>query len=426
MADLEKSVSSALTGNPLDADYVVVGGGQAGYYAAAALRKRESSGRILIISDEAHLPYDRVPLSKDYLVDKRPREKLFFKPKEFYESQKIEVISGKRVTELDKSERVVRLEDGAEVAYRRLLLATGGRPRVLTLPGSTLRGIHYLRTIDDCERIKEGILNARNAVVVGGGFIGCEVAAAFATRGLKTTIIEVAPYPLNVAVGEEMGRWIMKYFGDRGVEILTATQVSSFSGKDGVVGEVLTSDGRTLPADLVAVGVGIVPNTELAEAAGLKVERGIVVNEYLQTDSEDIFAAGDVARFYSPIFGRYLRVEHYDVAAKHGMTAGANMAGELKSFSELPFFFSYLFDLKINAYGDISKKTRIVSRGRIGSPEGFFQLYFDDDVLDGFLSVNRPFQEVNELKQIVLSRRSFPDPSVLEDVSRDLTAIKQV
>jgi len=148
------------------------------------------------------------------------------------------------------------------------------------------------------------------------------------------------------------------------------------------------------------------------------------VNEYLQTDSEDVFAAGDVARFYSPIFGRHLRVEHYDVAAKHGMTAGANMAGERRPFSELPFFFSYMFDLKINAYGDISKKTRIVSRGRIGSTEGFLQLYFDDEVLDGFLSVNRPFQDVNELKQIVLSRRSFPDPSVLEDLSRDLKALQ--
>src|SRR5712692_8528974 len=151
LADLESSVSSVLPANAIVADYVVVGGGQAGYHAAAALRRREASGKILIISDEAHLPYDRVPLSKDYLVDKRPREKLFFKPKEFYESQKIEVIFGKRVTGLDRSERVVRLEDGTEISYRRLLLATGGRPRVLSLPGSNLSGIHYLRTIDDCE-----------------------------------------------------------------------------------------------------------------------------------------------------------------------------------------------------------------------------------------------------------------------------------
>ena len=402
-----------------DADDVIVGGGQAGFYASTAITRRDPSARVVLICDEPHLPYDRVPLSKDYLVDKRPREKLFFRPKEFYENQKIEVISGKRATKLDKSGRVVRLEDDTEIAFGRLLLATGGRPRILPLPGSDLVGIHYLRTIDDCERIKEGMQKARNAVVVGGGFIGCEVAAAFAARGLKTTIIEVASYPLNVAVNEETGRWIAGYFRDKGVDVMTETQVSAFVGRDNAVEAVRTSRGE-LPADLVAVGVGIAPNVELAQEAGLKVDRGIVVDEYLQTDSEGVYAAGDVARFYSPIFERHLRVEHYDVAAKQGMTAGANMAGERRTFADLPFFFSFMFDLKINAYGDLGKKTKIVSRGSVGAEKGFFQLYFDDGVLNGFLSVNRPFQEVNELKRVILSRRSFPDVSLFEDESWNL------
>jgi len=402
-----------------DADDVIVGGGQAGFYASTAITRRDPSARVVLICDEPHLPYDRVPLSKDYLVDKRPREKLFFRPKEFYENQKIEVISGKRATKLDKSGRVVRLEDDTEIAFGRLLLATGGRPRILPLPGSDLGGIHYLRTIDDCERIKEGMQKARNAVVVGGGFIGCEVAAAFAARGLKTTIIEVASYPLNVAVNEETGRWIAGYFRDKGVDVMTETQVSAFVGRDNAVEAVRTSRGE-LPADLVAVGVGIAPNVELAQEAGLKVDRGIVVDEYLQTDSEGVYAAGDVARFYSPIFERHLRVEHYDVAAKQGMTAGANMAGERRTFADLPFFFSFMFDLKINAYGDLGKKTKIVSRGSVGAEKGFFQLYFDDGVLNGFLSVNRPFQEVNELKRVILSRRSFPDVSLFEDESWNL------
>ncbi|TMQ00839.1 MAG: FAD-dependent oxidoreductase [Thaumarchaeota archaeon] len=351
-----------------DADHVIVGGGQAGFYASTAIRRRNASAKIVLICDEAHLPYDRVPLSKDYLVDKRPREKLFFRPKEFYENQKIEVISGKRATKLDKSGRVVRLEDDTEVAFGRLLLATGGRPRILPLPGSNLGGIHYLRTIDDCERIKEG------------------------------------------------------YFRGKGVEVMADTQVAAFVGRDGAVEAVRTSRGE-LPADLVAVGVGIAPNIDLAQEAGLKVDRGIVVNEYLQTDSAGIYAAGDVARFYSPIFERYLRVEHYDVAAKQGMTAGTNMAGERRAFAELPFFFSFMFDLKINAYGDLTKKTRIVSRGPVGAEKGFFQLYFDDGVLNGFLSVNRPFQEVNELKRVILSRRSFPNISLFEDESWSLGAL---
>ena len=405
-----------------DADHVIVGGGQAGFYASTAIRRRDASATVVLICDEPHLPYDRVPLSKDYLTDKRPREKLFFRPKEFYENQRIEVISGKRAKKLDKSGRVLKLEDDTEIAFKRLLLATGGRPRILPLPGSNLGGIHYLRTIDDCERIKERMQKARNAVVVGGGFIGCEVAASFATRGLKTTIVEVASYPLNVAVSEETGRWLAGYFRERGVDVMTDTQVSAFVGRDGAVEGVRTSRGE-LPADLVAVGVGIAPNTELAQEAGLKVDRGIVVDEYLQTDSEGVYAAGDVARFYSPIFERHLRVEHYDVAAKQGMTAGANMAGEHRSFADLPFFFSFMFDLKINAYGDLSKKTRIVSRGSVGAEKGFFQLYFDDGVLDGFLSVNRSFQEVNELKRVILSRRRFPDVSLFEDESWSLGAL---
>src|SRR2546425_6595552 len=171
-----------------DADHVIVGGGQAGFYASTAIKRRDASARVVLICDEAHLPYDRVPLSKDYLVDKRPREKLFFRPKEFYENQKIEVISGKRATKLDKSGRVLKLDDDTEFAFKRLLLATGGRPRKLALPGSDLGGIHYLRTIDDCERIKEGMQKARNAVGVGGGFIGWEGGAGLATRGLKTAI----------------------------------------------------------------------------------------------------------------------------------------------------------------------------------------------------------------------------------------------
>jgi 3-phenylpropionate/trans-cinnamate dioxygenase ferredoxin reductase subunit len=406
----------------IDADHVIVGGGQSGFYALTAIRRRDTSGRVVLVCDEPHLPYDRVPLSKDYLVDKRPREKLFFRPKEFYENQKVEVISGKRATRLDKSGRVLKLEDDTEIAFKRLLLATGGRPRVLALPGSNLAGIHYLRTIDDCERIKEGMKKARSAVVVGGGFIGCEVAASFATRGLRTTMVEVASYPLNVAVNEETGRWIARYFRERGVDVITDTQVSAFVGRDGAVEAVRTSRGE-LPADLVAVGVGIAPNIELAQEAGLKVDRGIVVDEYLQTDSEGVYAAGDVARFYSPIFERHLRVEHYDVAAKQGMTAGANMAGERKAFADLPFFFSFMFDLKINAYGDLSKKTRIVSRGPVGAEKGFFQLYFDDGVLNGFLSVNRPFQEVNELKRVILSRKSFPDVSPFQNESWSLGAL---
>jgi len=376
------------------------------------------------VSDERHLPYDRVPLSKDYLVDRRARERVFLRTREFYDKEKIEIISGSRATKLDVKAKTITLDNDAQVTFRRLLLAMGGRPRVLQLPGPQLSGIHYLRTLDDCDEIKEEMSRSRSALVIGGGFIGCELASAFATRGLSTTMIEAAAYPLNVAVSEETGRWVADYFRSKGVNVMTNTQVSRFVGTNGKVEAAVTSSGEELKADFVAVGIGIIPNTEIAQQAGLKVDRGIVVNEYLQTDVKDIYAAGDVARFFSPIFNRHLRVEHYDVAAKQGMVAGANLVGEEKPFVELPFFYSFMFDLRINAYGDLGKKTRIVTRGSMGAERGFFQLYFDDGVLNGFLSINRSFQEVNELRRIILSRKSFEDLSRFEDESKGLEQLQ--
>jgi NADPH-dependent 2,4-dienoyl-CoA reductase/sulfur reductase-like enzyme len=402
-----------LSNNLKTADYVVIGGGLTGFYAAAELRKRDTSGKIVLVSEEPHLPYDRVPLSKDYLLGKRARERVFLRTKEFYDQQRIEVVSGRRAEKIDVNGRTIRLDDGSEFAFNRLLFATGGRPRRLTIPGSDLEGVFYLRTLDDCEKIREKMLKSRRAVVVGGGFIGCELVSVFRMSGLQTTIIEAASYPLNIAVDDLTGQWIADYFRSRGVRVITDTQASTFLGEDGRVEAVLTNRGETLEADLVAVGIGVIPNTELAEEAGLRVERGIVVNELLETDSEGVYAAGDVARFHSPIFNRHLRVEHYDVAVKQGAIAGANMTGERKTFSELPFFYSYTFDLRIRAYGDLSRKRFLVRRGSFGVEKGFFQLYFDDGVLDGFLSINGSFKESDELKRIILSRRRFSDPSEL-------------
>ncbi len=408
------------------ADHIVVGGGLAGFYASTELRKRDPASKIVLICEEPHLPYDRVPLSKDYLSGKRTRERVFLRTKEFYEQQRIEVVSGRRAAKLDVKGLTIRLDDDYELAFKHLLLATGGRPRRLTIPGSDLEGVYYLRTLDDCEKIREKMLKSKRAVVIGGGFIGCELASVFTTSGLQTTIIETASYPLNIAVDEVVGDWIADYFRSKGVRVMTDTQATAFLGKDGKVEEVLTSRGETLKADLVAVGIGVMPNTELAEEAGLRVDRGIVVNEYLQTDSERVYAAGDVARFHSPIFNRHLRVEHYDVAVKQGAIAGANMTGERRIFSELPFFYSYTFDLRIRAYGDLTKRTGLVRRGSFGVDKGFFQLHFDDGLLDGFLSINAPFQEVDELKRVILSRARFSDPSELAKSSLPMPQLVDV
>jgi len=403
------------------ADYVIIGGGLAGGHAAISARGVDKSGRIVIITDEEHIPYDRVPLSKKYLTGEIQQEQLFFKKDNYYKSENIELISGKRVREIDVQEKIVRLEDGLELTFGKLLLATGGKPRKLPIGGSEVGGVYYLRTLDDCEQLKAEIDRSKRVVVIGGGFIGCELASAFATKGLETTIIEVGPYLLNLAFDQETGEWLGKYYSEKGVNVLVNNSVAKFVGENGRIRSVELKDGKGISTDFAVVGVGLALRSELAEQAGLKVEKGIVVDEFLETSSKGIFAAGDVARFYSPIFKRQLRLEHYDIAVKHGKIAGLNMAGQRKPFEELPFFFSYQFDLKINAYGDLTNRTRIVRRGELNSEKGFFQFYLNqDNVLDAVLAVNVKWDEVRKARELVIQRRKFSDPESISNESKAL------
>lgn len=394
-----------------------------GFNTATAIRRRDPSGSILLVGDEAHLPYDRVPLSKDYLQGKRPRERLFYRDRSFYDHLRVNIMTGSPAVKLDAKGRNVELADGRKVSFGRLMLATGVRARPLNVLGASLRGVHTLRTLDDCEMLRASMVGSRRAVVVGGGFIGCEVASIFASAGIPTTIIEAATHPLNVAVDQISGGWIADYFRRKGVNVLTSTQATAIAGRDGAVEGVQLSTGETILADVVAVGIGTLPNAELAENAGLKVDRGIVVDERLETSEPDIFAGGDVARFFSPIFGGHMRVEHFDVAAKHGAVGGTNMAGGLLSFGELPFFYSFAFDLKLRAYGDFSRKTVSVRRGNLAEEGGFVQMYFHDGKLVGFLSVNSSFEEISHLRRIIMSQTSFNEPSMFGTPGTDIGAI---
>ncbi len=395
-------------------DYLIVGGGLSAVYASAAIREHDREGRVVLISDERHLPYDRVPLSKGYLTGKVKESNLFPRKKEFFEQQKIELIGGKSAISLDAGSRLVGLSDGRDFSFERLLLATGGRPRRLTIPGSDLRGIYYLRTIDDCQAIKAEITGAKKAVVVGGGFIGCELAAALVSRGIEASILEAFPTILSLAFDPATAKWIENYLMSKGVKITTNTSATEFIGENGRVTGVKTKDGTIVSGEIVMVGVGILPNTELAEKAGLKVENGIVVDEFLQTSVEEVYAAGDVARFYHPVFGHHLRVEHYDIAVKHGKIAGANMTGERTPFTQMPYFFSYILDLTINAYGDMGGREVTVTRGELGA-RGFFQFFFTDGVLQAFVSMNRTSEEVQVAKEILLRRPSLNQLTSISD-----------
>jgi 3-phenylpropionate/trans-cinnamate dioxygenase ferredoxin reductase subunit len=306
------------------------------------------------------------------------------------------------------------LARGAQLGFDQLLLATGGRPRRLPIPGDDLAGVHYLRNIEDTEGIKRALPGARRAVVVGGGFIGCELATAFAHLGLETTVVELTPGVLSLVLDAETSGFIETFLRQQGITVRTETGATHFEGRDGRVSAVVTNRGERLEADLVAVGVGIIPNTELAAEAGLTVDNGVVVNEFLEA-APGVYAAGDIARFYSPTLSHHLRVEHYDVALQHGRTAAANMSGARQAYAELPYFFSFMGDLQLNVIGEMQRRDLSLRRGPLGLDPGFAQFYFADGLLQAVLSVNRNSALLQAARAHILERRPVSDPEALAD-----------
>jgi 3-phenylpropionate/trans-cinnamate dioxygenase ferredoxin reductase component len=401
--------------------YVIIGGGLAGVAAADAIRRRDKTGRLILMCAEPHPPYDRVPLSKDYLLGNIERQQVFLRQPRFYERNNIELLH-QAATALDLQARLVTLADGSQIGFEKLLLATGGRPRRLPIPGAHLQGAFYLRNLEDTETIQQAVRQARRAVVVGGGFIGCELAAGFTQLGLETTIVELTPAVLSLVLDAETSHFIEAYLRQRGVTILTNTAAAHLLEEHGRVKALYTNTGTELAADLVAIGVGILPNTELASAAGLTVENGVVVNEYLEAAS-GVYAAGDMARYYSPVLGRHLRVEHYDVALQHGRTAGANMTGAQQPYTELPYFFSHMGDLHIDVVGDMGRREHSVRRGPLALDPGFAQGYFADGLLQAVLCINGEGEFIQAARERIAQRQPVADPAAFADPTRELATL---
>jgi len=402
--------------------YVIIGGGLAGVAAADTIRRRDKTGRLMLICAEPHPPYDRVPLSKGYLLGDIERDQVFLRPARFYERNQVELVLGQAVTALDLTTRQVTLADGRQIGFAKLLLATGGRPRRLPIPGADLEGIYYLRNLEDSDAIRAALQGARRAVVIGGGFIGCEVATGLAHLGLATTVVELTPGVLSLVLDAETSGFIESFLRQQGITVLTNTAAAHFVGEQGRVRAVVTNTGAELEADLVAVGVGIAPNTELAAAAGLSVDNGVLVNEYLEA-APGVYAAGDIARYYSPPLGRQLRVEHYDVALQHGRVAGANMTGDQRSYTELPYFFSHMGPLHIDVIGDMSRRQQSVRRGALSLEPGFAQFYFADDLLQAVLCINGDPALFQAARARVAERRPVSDPAAFADEGRDLASL---
>ena len=346
--------------------FVIVGAGLAGGKAAEALRGGGFDGQLTLIGAEEHLPYERPPLSKDYLAGKAGRDSVFVHNQAWYRDQEIDLRLGRAATAIDRAARQVRLDDGARVPYDKLLIATGSSPRQLT-DGT---GVHYLRTIDESDRLREVLATGSHLAVVGGGWIGLEVAAAARQAGLQVTVVEALELPLLRVLGREIAQVFADLHRSQGVDLRLGMRIEGISRSGRTATGVRLADGTHIEADAVVAGIGAIPRISLAADAGLEVTDGIVTTDALRTSDPDIFAAGDVASAYHPLLGRHIRVEHWANALKQPAVAAAAMLGKDASYEELPYFYTDQYDLGMEYVGHVGDGyDQMVVRGDVEARE---------------------------------------------------------
>ncbi len=367
---------------------VVIGAGQAAGQAAASLRQEGFEGEITIIGDEAQAPYQRPPLSKAYLSGEVGLDRVLVRPENFYADKGINLQTGVRVESINRADKTIATSTGSTLSYDKLLIATGSRPRILNIEGSDLEGLHYLRTVDDVDGIRTAMEAAKNVCIVGGGYIGLEVAAVAKKAGHNVTVLEMEDRILQRVTTAEMSEFYHALHTGRGVDIRVNTMVSGFAGENGRVTSVLCGD-ESIPADLVIVGIGIIPNVELAEAAGLTCDNGIVVNDHCQTSDPDIYAAGDCTNHPNPILDRRLRLESVPNAMEQARTACSNMLGGDKTYAAVPWFWSDQYELKLQMVGFSADGDQSVLRGDKASNE-FAVFYLKDGNVVAVDAVNSP------------------------------------
>jgi 3-phenylpropionate/trans-cinnamate dioxygenase ferredoxin reductase component len=402
-----------------DSCHVIVGANLAGGRAAEALRQGGYEGRVVLVGAEPDRPYERPPLSKEYLRGETPDEKLYLQTPTYYEEQRIEMRLGMRATRLDVAARVVTIEGGEGLAYDKLLIATGCEVRRLTVPGSELEGLFYLRTRGDSERLGAEIQRARRVVVIGAGFIGSEVAASARTMGREVTLLEAAPVPLARALGPRMGEYCAGIHRDHGVDLRLGCGVSELLGSARVE-EVVLANGSRIACDLVVVGVGVAPAVSWLDGSGLALENGVVVDEYCESSVPGVYAAGDVANAWNPLFSERLRVEHYDNAQNQGLAAGKSMAGRREPYAPVPYFWSDQYDMTLQYVGHGRGDDEIVVRGDVGK-RSFVAFYVRAGRLRAALGIGRP-RDVMAAKRLVQARKPV-DPKLLADEQVDLRTL---
>ncbi|MEO6501608.1 MAG: FAD-dependent oxidoreductase [Jatrophihabitantaceae bacterium] len=403
-------------------NFVIVGASLAGAKAAEALRDQGFTGRITLIGAEQHLPYERPPLSKGYLAGSAEREKAFVHPESWYAEHDVELRLNSTASRLDRDARVVELADGARVGYDRLLLTTGASPRTLSVPGADAEGVHLLRTLDDSDRLRALLPTMSRLVVIGAGWIGLEVAAAARQAGVEVTVVESAELPLLRVLGPEVARVFADLHIQRGVDFRFNATLTEIRVSDGRASGVTLGDGTVIEADSVLVAVGVTPNSQLAEDAGLSVDNGILLDSSLCSSDWRIFAAGDVANAMNALYNKHIRVEHWANALNQPKTAAASMLGRRAQYDQLPYFFTDQYDLGMEyvGYVDPGGYDQVVFRGDVPGRE-FIAFWLKDNRVLAGMNVN-VWDVTDDIKGLIRSQSAI-DADRLADTGAPLSEL---
>jgi len=395
---------------------VIVGAGHGAGQVVATLRQKKFDGNVVLLGDEPHLPYQRPPLSKKFLAGKMPPERLYFKPGSFYDDRQIDVHLDTRVEHIDRKAQKVTSANGEKFSYDKLVIATGSRVRKITMPGSDLPGIHYLRNIADVDAIRDDMSRSRNVVIIGAGYIGLEVAAVCRQNGLDVTVVEMEDRVMSRVVSPNVSDYYQLEHTSQGVKLLLSTGLAAFDGKRRVK-QVVTHDEQRIPADFVVVGVGIQPNAEIAEMADLEVDNGIVVDDCCRTTDANIYAIGDCTSHPNDIYGQRLRLESVHNALEQAKTAASNICGEESHYCQVPWFWSDQYGLKLQIAGISQGYDEVVLRG---DPSGgsFACFYLRDGVLIAVDAINSPREFVQS--KTLIAQRSKVDVEKLADAEQAL------
>ncbi len=398
---------------------VVVGANMAGASAAETLRKSGYAGAITLLGAEPELPYERPPLSKEWLRGTTPTAKLHPRDATFYAEQRITLRLGTQAVALDTARHTLTLADGSTLPWDHLVLATGTVPRTLTVPGADLPGIHLLRTLADGRAIQAELQAGRRLVVIGAGFIGAEMAASARAMGLAVTVIEVLPVPLRRVLGDELGQIYADLHRAHGVDMRLGTGVAAFVGDDHVAA-VITDQGDRIACDLVVVGVGVRPATDWLADSGVALENGILTDQYCATNIPGVVAAGDVANWWHPLYGTRMRLEHFDNALKQGAAAARTLLGQPEEYAPIPYFWSDQYDVHMQYLGYAATWDRIIHRGDVAGYNGSVW-YMRNDVPQAALLLNRQREMVTARR--LLATRTAVDSTTLADPNHDLRAL---